>query len=73
MSYDISPEFNWMQVMGKSKFFWFIPHIEGVGGPNGDGVVFPHKNGSDITELDDYYPESERDSGKCAFLFCFML
>lgn len=69
VSYDIGSDFNWMQVMGKNKALWWLPYLGGIGGPNGDGVVFPHKNGENQgTELDDYYPNSDRDSGKILLL-----
>ena len=50
VSYDHGVEFNWSQVMGKNKFLWWVPYIgeagtsiiaKSIGGPNGDGVVFP--------------------------------
>ena len=64
-NYDIGEEFNWMQVFGRNKSLWWLPYFGGVGEPNGDGVVFPHKGRDNQgTELDDYYPNSERDSGK---------
>lgn len=63
-NYDIGEEFNWMQVFGRNKALWWLPYLGGVGEPNGDGVVFPHKGrDNQATELDDYYPNSERDSG----------
>jgi len=56
-SFDMGWEFNWCQVMGKNKWLWPIPYIGDKGKPNGDGVVFPKKEGGNVNsqyEMNEY-------------------
>jgi len=43
INYDMGVYYNFIQIFGRSKLFWFLPFDSKSGQPVGDGVVWPQK------------------------------
>ncbi|KAM3147807.1 hypothetical protein pb186bvf_000135 [Paramecium bursaria] len=60
--YDLGHYYNWVQVFGTNKYYWFLPIDNIEGRPSGDGILWPRRHRQDSEQTGDNFPSTNNNT-----------